>query len=110
MARAYSSLAMHSAHLSSIRPFVFQVSLLGLQLIVNQFEDWKQHRAGHGRVFVGLQEHQVEPLRRHIEAKKIETTMIHWGGPTLVIRDLDENELFFWLPQSQWAELAKQEA
>jgi hypothetical protein len=30
---------------------------------------------------------------------RIETSTLHWGAPTLVVRDLDGNELFFWLPQ-----------
>jgi len=30
---------------------------------------------------------------------------LQWGAPTLVIRDLDENELFFWLPESERASL-----
>ena len=54
-------------------------------------------RAGHGRVFIGLEVDQSEALRRHIEDKRIPTMEVEWGKPTLVIRDLDENELFFWL-------------
>ena len=96
------------------RAFVFQVSLLGLELILNQIEDRTQSRAGQGRVFVGLEDNQAEALRQHIKEKGIKTTIVPWGNPTLVVRDLDENELFFWLPQSEWesleAELAKQEA
>jgi hypothetical protein len=26
-----------------------------------------------------------------------------WGRPTLVLRDPDGNELFFWIPDSEWA-------
>jgi catechol 2,3-dioxygenase-like lactoylglutathione lyase family enzyme len=87
------------------RAFVFQVSLLGFQLILNQTESWTDHRAGHGRVFIGLDEEQVESFRPHLTEKLIKTTVIHWGAPTLVIRDLDENELFFWLPESERAGL-----
>ena len=36
------------------RAFVFQVGLFGFELIVNQIEDWTKERAGHGRVFIGL--------------------------------------------------------
>jgi catechol 2,3-dioxygenase-like lactoylglutathione lyase family enzyme len=85
------------SHREAGRTFVFQVSLHGFQLILNQVEPWTEGRAGHGRVFLGLKEgEQSEALRRHIEARKIETTVIHWGAPTRVIRDLDGNELFFW--------------
>ena len=87
------------------RPFVFQVSLCGFQLILNQTEACTDDRAGHGRVFIGLDADPVDPFRRHIEAKGIETTVLHWGAPTLVIRDLDKNEFFFWLPESERANL-----
>lgn len=83
------------------QPFVFQVSLHGFELVLNQAETWTEHRIGHGRVFLGLDEPQAEGLRRHIEAKGIETSSLHWGAPTLVIRDIDDNELFFWLPQHE---------
>jgi catechol 2,3-dioxygenase-like lactoylglutathione lyase family enzyme len=84
-------------HREDGRTFVFQVSLYGFQLILNQVEPWTEGRAGHGRVFLGLKEgEQSEALRRQIEERKIETTVIHWGAPTRVIRDLDGNELFFW--------------
>src|SRR5581483_7925600 len=79
------------------KAFVFQVSLFGVQLILIQTESWTQSRAGHGRVFIGLDAEQVAPLRRHLADRLIETTVIHWGAPTLVVRDVDENELFFWL-------------
>ena len=87
------------------RAFVFQVSLFGFQLILNQVEDWTKDRAGHGRAFIGLDDHQVATLRSHIREKCIPTTLFHWGEPTLVIRDLDGNELFFWLPRAQWPSL-----
>ncbi|HEY6346771.1 MAG TPA: VOC family protein [Bryobacteraceae bacterium] len=87
------------------RAFVFQVSLYGFELILNQIEDWTKDRAGHGRVFIGLEESQVASLREHISTRGIKAALFHWGNPTLVIKDLDGNELFFWLPQSEWASL-----
>jgi hypothetical protein len=30
---------------------------------------------------------------------------VDWGRPTLVIRDLDANELFFWLPHDDFSGL-----
>ena len=92
-------------HQEQGRTFVFQVSLLGFQLILNQVEPWTADRAGHGRVFIGLEDDQVDTFRRHVEEKGIETSVLRWGDPTLVIRDLDENELFVWLPESQRASL-----
>ena len=80
---------------------VFQVSLLGFELILNQTELRTENRAGHGRVFIGLDHEQAHELRRHIENRKIQTAVVQWGNPTLVIRDLDENELFFWLPEGE---------
>jgi len=90
------------------RAYVFEVSLLGFQLILNQTELGTSERAGHGRVFIGLEDDQVAAFRQHIEEKGIQTTVIQWGAPTLVIRDLDENELFFWLPGSERASLQAQ--
>jgi catechol 2,3-dioxygenase-like lactoylglutathione lyase family enzyme len=87
---------------------VFQVSLLGFELILNQTGPSTEDRAGHGRLFIGLEGDQADALRKHIEEKSIKTTVVQWGNPTLVIRDLDENELFYWLPESERASLQAQ--
>ena len=92
-------------HQEQGRTFVFQVSLLGLQLILNQTEPWTENRAGHGRVFIGIDDDQVELFQRHLRERGIKTTVLHWGAPTLVIRDADENEFFIWLPESYRASL-----
>ncbi len=92
-------------HQEQGRTFVFQVSLLGFQLILNQTEAWTENRPGHGRVFIGLDDDQVEPFRRHLREKRIEPTVMRWGAPTWVIRDADANELFIWLPESERARL-----
>ena len=80
---------------------MFQVNLHGVQLIVNQVEDWTETRAGHGRLFIGLEDDQVDGFRQHLEKHSIETTVKHWGEPTIVIHDLDGNELFFWLSERE---------
>lgn len=77
-------------------PYVFQVSLFGFELILNQVSEQTRERAGHGRVFIGLEDDQIPPVRKHIAAKGIHTERVDWGRPTLVIRDPDQNELFFW--------------
>jgi catechol 2,3-dioxygenase-like lactoylglutathione lyase family enzyme len=89
------------------RAFVFQVSLLGFQLILNQAEAEArtENRPGHGRVFIGLEDAQVEAFRRHFSERRVKTTVQLWGRPTLVIRDVDKNELFFWVPESEQARL-----
>jgi catechol 2,3-dioxygenase-like lactoylglutathione lyase family enzyme len=87
------------------RAFVFEVSLFGFQLILNQTEPGTEDRAGHGRVFIGLDDDQVDGFRRHVREKGIQTEVVPWGAPTLVIRDLDGNELFFWLPERERANL-----
>jgi hypothetical protein len=56
-------------------------------------------------VFIGLDDDQVGGFRRHIREKGIKTDVLHWGAPTLVIRDLDGNELFVWYPESERASL-----
>jgi catechol 2,3-dioxygenase-like lactoylglutathione lyase family enzyme len=85
------------------RAFVLQVSLLGFELILNQAEPGTKDRVGHSRVFIGLADDQVEGFRRHIEKNGIKTTAIHWGAPTLVIHDRDQDELFLWLPEKERA-------
>jgi catechol 2,3-dioxygenase-like lactoylglutathione lyase family enzyme len=90
------------------RAYVSQVSLLGFELILNQTDPSTEDRAGHGRLFIGLDDDQVGAFRKHIEENGIKTTVLEWGNPTLVIRDLDENELFFWLPESERASLQAQ--
>ena len=87
------------------RAFVFEVSLFGFQLILNQTEPGTEDRAGHGRVFIGLDDDQVAGFLGHIKEKGIKTDVVQWGRPTLVIRDLDENELFVWLSESEMASL-----
>ena len=88
------------------RAHVFQVSLFGcFPLILNQTGPCTENRAGHGRVFIAIYDGQVEPFRRHLSEKNIKTTVQYWGAPTLVIRDVDENELFIWLPESERASL-----
>ena len=77
---------------------VAQVSLLGFELILNQAWDRTLNRLGHGRVFIGLEDDQGEPLRKHIADKAIQALRVDWGRPTLVIKDVDDNELFFWIP------------
>jgi catechol 2,3-dioxygenase-like lactoylglutathione lyase family enzyme len=92
-------------HQEQGRAFVCEVSLLGFQLILNQIEPRTKERAGHGRVFIGLDDDQSAAFRKHLEEKRITTTVVDWGEPTLVIRDLDDNELFFWLPERERASL-----
>ena len=87
------------------RPYVFQVSLFGFELIINQTDQSTEKRAGQGRTFIGLNDDQAREVRRHISEKGIKTNIVQWGEPTLVIRDLDDNELFIWLPDSERARL-----
>ena len=84
---------------------VLQVSLLGFELILNQVGERTRTRAGHGRVFIGLDDDQGEPLRNHIAERGIQTLRVEWGRPTLVIRDIDANEMFFWLPGDDFGSL-----
>ena len=88
------------------RTIVCQVSLFGFELILNETGERTRPRAGHGRVFIGLDEDQGDPLRRHVAEKRISTEHVNWGRPTLVVRDLDDNEIFFWLPGDDFGDLA----
>jgi len=87
------------------RASVFQVSLFGFELILNQVYGDTRHRAGHGRVFIGLEDHQAPALLQHIRERGIHAMRHEWGRPTLVLRDPDGNELFFRIPDSEWASL-----
>ena len=91
------------------RTYVFQVSLFGFELIINQTSQATESRAGHGRVFIGLDDDQSVEVRRYISEKGIKTNIVQWGEPTLVIHDLDENELFIWLPDQERASLKAEE-
>ena len=86
---------------------VLQVSLFGFELILNQVGDRTRTRPGHGRVFIGLEDDQAEPVRKHIADKGIQPLRDEWGRPTLVVRDLDANELFFWLPHDDFSNLGR---
>lgn len=86
------------------RPFVFEVTLFGFQLILNQTDPATNNRAGHGRVFIGLDDDQIDGFRGHLREKGIKTDVVEWGAPTLVMRDLDGNELYFWLPEGRTGE------
>ena len=83
------------------RPHVVQVSLMGLEIILNQSEGDELSRPGHGRLFVGLGDAQTSAFLQHIRSRGISTAYTHWGAPTLVIFDLDRNELFFWLSDAE---------
>ena len=84
------------------RAYVCQVSLFGFEVILNQMDERTRTKAGQGRVFIGLEDDQIEPIHQHVAAKGIPTERVHWGRSTLVIKDLDGNELFFWdWPESE---------
>lgn len=101
-----STLGFHLdwTHEEQGRPYVVQVSLLGLEIILNQTEAPESDRPGHGRLFVGLDAEQTTALLQHIRGKGLSAGYTHWGAPTLVILDLDQNELFFWLADPERTE------
>jgi hypothetical protein len=53
-------------------------------------------------VFIGLDDEQREPLRAHFVKNDVRVDRRDWGRPTLVARDPDGNELFFWLPNDDF--------
>ena len=92
------------------RAWVFEASLFGFEVILNQAYRETSDRAGHGRLFIGLEDQQASALCDHIRAKGIEFSRDDWGKPTLVIKDMDGNELFFWVPESELAKLESETA
>ena len=87
------------------RAFVFEVGLLGIQLILNETEDWTTSRVGQGRVFVGIGDDQYDAFRKHVESHGIRMEVVLWGEPTLLVRDPDGNWITFWLPDRERATL-----
>jgi catechol 2,3-dioxygenase-like lactoylglutathione lyase family enzyme len=87
------------------RAWVFQVSLFGFELIINQVHGSTQNRAGHGRAFIGLEDDQAMSLLQHIRQRVLKPLRVEWGRPTLVLSDPDGNELFFWIPDTEWMNL-----
>jgi catechol 2,3-dioxygenase-like lactoylglutathione lyase family enzyme len=83
------------------RAFVFQVSFRGVQLIVNEAEEGTGAQPGHGRLFIGLEDDQVDDFKQYVAERGIEAKLMRWGEPTVVIEDLDGNELFFWLSEGE---------
>src|SRR6516164_7557698 len=75
-------------HQEQGRAYVFEVSLMGFQLILNQTGPSTEDRAGQGGVFIGLDDDQVSPIRNHFEKQGIERPVVQWGAPTLPIPDL----------------------
>ena len=85
------------------RPYVVQVSLLGLEIILNQRETADDDRVGHGRLFAGLDPAQTAVFLQHVQGKGIPARYTHWGEPTMAIHDLDRNEIFIWLSDTERA-------
>jgi catechol 2,3-dioxygenase-like lactoylglutathione lyase family enzyme len=48
------------------RAWVFQVGLFGFALILNQVAEDTRIRAGHGRLFIGLDDNQRDAFLQHI--------------------------------------------
>jgi len=88
--------------------YVCQVSLFGFELILNQTDDDNRDHAGRGRLFIGLDDDQGEPLLKHLQAFAVHPERREWGRPTMVIKDPDGNEMFFWMPQNDWSRLDTQ--
>ena len=84
------------AHVEEGTVYVCQVSLFGFEVILNQGWQDTLNRVGHGRVFIGLEDEQIAAVTAHIQARRIATERRDWGQPTLVVKDLDGNEIFFW--------------
>lgn len=83
------------------RPYVVQVSLLGLQIILNQKESPADDRPGRGRIFLGLDDAQSVAILQHVASNGIEAEYRHWGAPTMAICDLDGNEIYIWLSDAE---------
>ena len=81
--------------------WVCQVSLFGFELILNQTDEGTSARAGRGRLFIGLEDEQGEPLLKHLRAFAVHPERRDWGRQTMVITDPDGNELFYWMQNDE---------
>ena len=68
---------------------VAQVDKGSFELILTSNLD----RVGAGRVFVALEESELEALLADIDAHGIAVEPIHWGYPAIRIQDPDGNEM-----------------
>lgn len=84
---------------------VFQVSLFGFEVILNVVWGKTLGQEGHGRVFIGLEDNQGDAVKDHIRKHRIRTSRVEWGRPTLVMKDVDGNEIFIWLPHDDFSNL-----
>lgn len=87
-------------HEENGRSYVAQASLFGLQIIL-QKESPTDERAGHGRIFIGLDDGQSAAILQHVHSKVISAQFTHWGAATMAIYDLDRNEIYFWLSDTE---------
>ena len=82
-----------------------QVSLFGFELILNQVYGPTQNRAGHGRAFIGLEDHQAPPLLRHIRERSLNAMRAEWDGRHSYFAIRTGMNYFIWIPDSEWANL-----
>ena len=52
-------------------------------------------RVGKSRLFISLEDEEMEILQKEIDAKSIDTRRTFWGYPVIEIKDPDGNELMF---------------
>ena len=57
-------------------------------------------RAGKSRLFIALEQDEMETLQEQIVAKSLSTRDGWWGYPVIEIRDPDGNELLFPVEES----------
>ena len=84
-------------HVENDEMLVAQVNRDGFEIILNK----DVNKAGKGKVFISLDDEQVDPLRKEIKEKGLMTTARSWGMPVTEILDLDKNELLFSPPVSE---------
>jgi uncharacterized glyoxalase superfamily protein PhnB len=69
-----------------------QVSRDGLEIILYHDES----RAGGGRIFMSLKPGDVASLMKDFESRGSQVSDGHWGMPIMYVKDLDDNELYFY--------------
>lgn len=79
------------SHAEEERPLVAQVCKGDFELILAT----NLPRIGCGRSFISLEQPELERLEQNLRTRTIEHSRIHWGYPTILVRDPDGNELLF---------------
>jgi catechol 2,3-dioxygenase-like lactoylglutathione lyase family enzyme len=80
------------------RPLIVQVSRQGCELILST--QWPE-RVGHGLMFISLDLDVLNAVRAEFATRDVETKDGRWGYPLMIVKDSDDNDLYFPYPADE---------